>query len=229
MHLIFDLDGTLTDPREGITRSYIHALEQLGLAAPLAQDLERYIGPDLRQVLAELLATKDAERIEHAVRLYRERFGTVGLFENELYPEVHATLQVLGESGFVHWLCTSKPRVYAERILEHFELSRYFRGVYGTELGGAFSDKAELLAHLLDREQIAPERAIMIGDRMCDVRAAQLNGTHCIGVLYGFGTSSELLEAGAIATCEQFRQLPAVIAKLAAELAGESASSGSSA
>jgi phosphoglycolate phosphatase len=214
MHLVFDLDGTLTDPREGITRSYIHALEQLGLTAPTAKELEKYIGPSVREVLAELLATADSARIEHAVALYRERFGTVGLFENFPYPEVHATLRALTEAGFVLWVCTSKPRIYAHRILEHLDLARYFRGVYGCELDGALSDKAELLAHLFEREAIPPTSAIMIGDRKHDVRAARLNGTHCIGVLYGFGDASELFEAGAVATCRQFRDLPSVIAAL---------------
>jgi phosphoglycolate phosphatase len=214
MHLIFDLDGTLTDPREGITRCYVHALELLGLTAPEATQLEKYIGPSVREVLAELLATTDAARIEHAVTLYRERFGTVGLFENFPYPEVHATLHALTDAGFVHWVCTSKPRVYAQRILEHFDLAMHFRGVYGCELDGALSDKAELLAHLLEREAIAPASAIMICDRKYDVRAAQLNGTHSIGVLYGFGDLAELQEAGAAATCAQFRDLPGVITAL---------------
>jgi phosphoglycolate phosphatase len=213
-HLVFDLDGTLTDPREGITRCYVHALEQLGLTAPAAKELEKYIGPSVREVLAELLATTDAARIERAVTLYRERFATVGLFENFPYPEVHATLRALTEAGFVLWVCTSKPSIYAQRILEHFELAQYFRGVYGCELDGALSDKAELLAHLLEREAITPSSAVMIGDRKYDVRAAQLNGTHCIGVLYGFGDSTELREAGAAATCEQFCDLPSVIAAL---------------
>jgi phosphoglycolate phosphatase len=216
-HLIFDLDGTLTDPREGITRCYIHALEKLGLEAPTATELERYIGPGLREVLAELLATDDTTRIEQAVTLYRERFGTVGLFENFPYPEVPATLQSLSDAGFVSWVCTSKPRVYAERILEHFELARYFRRIYGCELDGGLSDKAELLAELLAREAIAPESAVMIGDRMHDMRAARQNGVLSIGVLYGFGDLVELREAGAVATCGQFSDLPSVIASLASQ------------
>jgi phosphoglycolate phosphatase len=214
-HLVFDLDGTLTDPREGITRCYIHALEQLGLTAPAAKELERHIGPGLREVLAELLATTDAARIEHAVTLYRERFGTVGLFENIPYPDVHATLELLRDAGFPMWLCTSKPRVYAERILERFDLARFFRGVYGCELEGGMSDKAELLAHLFQTEAITPAHALMIGDRKYDVRAAVSNGTRCIGVLYGFGDATELEAAGAVATCALFRDLPNVIASLA--------------
>lgn len=216
VHLIFDLDGTLTDPREGITRCYVHALEQLGLPPPAAHTLERYIGPSIREVLAELLATTDAARIERAVEIYRERFATVGLFENFPYPDVHATLRALTDAGFASWVCTSKPRVYAERILAHFELASHFRGVYGCELDGAFSDKAELLAHLLEREAIAPATAIMVGDRKHDMRAARLNGTHCIGVTYGFGDLVELQAAGALGYCAQFSELPGAIAAILA-------------
>jgi phosphoglycolate phosphatase len=216
VHLIFDLDGTLTDPREGITRCYVHALEQLGLTPPAAESLERYIGPSIREVLAELLATTDAARIEEAVTIYRERFARVGLFENFPFPDVHATLRAFTETGYVLWVCTSKPRVYAERILEHFELAAHFRGVYGCELDGTLSDKAELLAHLLERETIVPATAIMIGDRKHDMRAARLNGTHCIGVTYGFGDLLELEEAGASAFCAQFSELPEAIAGILA-------------
>ena len=213
-HLIFDLDGTLTDPRLGITRCYAHALEQLGLVAPLLHELERHIGPPLRAVFAELLMTTEVERIELAVTLYRERFGTIGLFENDPYPEIHATLAQLRARGHALWVCTSKPHVYATRILERFDLAEYFGGVYGDELAGTFADKATLLAHLLEREAIPPARAIMIGDRKHDVRAARHNGARSIGVLYGFGDASELTTAGADVLCRQVRDLPALIEQL---------------
>ena len=213
-HLVFDLDGTLTDPRLGITRCYAYALEQLGLPAPRLPELERHIGPPLRAVFAELLATAEVERIERGVTLYRERFATIGLFENAPYPEIHATLAELRERGHALWVCTSKPLVYAERILEHFALAEYFRGVYGDELRGAFADKARLLAHLLEREAIPAARAIMIGDRMHDARAARSNGARSIGVLYGFGDEPELTAAGVDALCAQVRDLPSVIAQL---------------
>jgi phosphoglycolate phosphatase len=214
-HLIFDLDGTLTDPREGITRSYIHALEMLGHVAPPAASLERFIGPPTREVLRELLGTDDHDAIERGVSIYRERFSTVGLYENALYPEIEAVLRELAAVGFTCWVCTSKPRVYAAQIIEHFGLTQYFRAVYGCELDGTRADKADLLAYLLERESIDPAAAVMIGDRLHDVRAARENGLRSIGVLYGFGDRAELEAAGAHALCVKLRELPQIIRRVA--------------
>lgn len=214
-HLIFDLDGTLTDPREGITRCHLHVLERFELPLPPQRELERFIGPPLRDALAELIGTRDAVQVERATAIYRERFGAVGLFENFPYPGIHAALAALGEQGNTLWVCTSKAGVYAERILEHFELSGFFSAIYGCELDGALSDKAELLAFILERHAIDPARAIMIGDRKHDIRAAQRNGLRSIGVLYGFGDEAELREAGADALCPSVADLGAVIARLA--------------
>jgi phosphoglycolate phosphatase len=213
-HLIFDLDGTLTDPREGIVRSYLYALERLGYTPPPAAEIERHIGPPLRVTLGELLGTTDSERIERAVAVYRERFASVGLFENAVYPDVHAVLESLGRAGYALWVCTSKAHVFARKILAHFELLQFFRGVYGSELDGQRDDKAELLSYLLASESIAAASAVMIGDRRHDIRAARLNHTRSIGVLYGFGDAAELAEAGAGATCARFVELPDTIARV---------------
>jgi phosphoglycolate phosphatase len=213
-HLIFDLDGTLTDPREGITQSYIHALEQLGYQPPPAAALERYIGPPNREVFRELLGRADGAEIERAVALYREHFSTLGIFQNVLYPGIGELLLRFVQMGLGCWVCTSKPGVYATRIIEHFALSQHFRAIYGCELDGTRADKAELLAYLLERESIAPGQALMIGDRLHDVLAARANGVRSIGVLYGFGDRTELERAGADALCAKLDELPAVVAQL---------------
>jgi len=213
-HLIFDLDGTLTDPREGITRSYAHALEVLGYAAPKLSDLTRFIGPPAREVLAELLGTQDSARIEQAMALYRERFGEVGLFENEPYAGMNELLTGLALRGHTLWVCTSKPTVYARRIAEHFGFTRSLRAVYGCELDGTRADKAELLAYLLEREEIPAANAVMIGDRLHDIRAARMCGVRSIGVLYGFGSREELAHAGADQLCATVAELAGVIARL---------------
>jgi phosphoglycolate phosphatase len=212
-HLIFDLDGTLTDPREGITRCFLHVLERLGLPVRPQRELERFIGPPLRDALAELIGTRDAVEVESATAIYRERFGTTGLFENFPYPGIREALTELREGGNTLWVCTSKAGVYAKRILAHFELSVFFSETYGCELDGSFSDKAELLAHIVERHAIDPARAIMIGDRKHDVRAAQHNGLRSIGVLYGFGDEAELRQAGADALCPTVADLGAAIAR----------------
>lgn len=212
--VIFDLDGTLTDPREGIARCFVHALERLGLVAPPPHELTRYIGPPLREVFGLLLETDDGARIEHAVTLYRERFGAVGLFENQPYAGIHAALAQLRAAGHRLFVCTSKAQVYAERIVAHFELAPYFERVYGPGLDGSLSDKGELLAQLIARESVDPAAAAMVGDRLHDMLAARQNAVRGLGVLYGFGDRPELTAAGAELTCAHVSDIPAAIERM---------------
>jgi phosphoglycolate phosphatase len=202
-HLFFDLDGTLTDPAPGIGACFLHTARTLGLAhvceagAFAGSGLRRWIGPPLREAFVEILATRDPARVEEAVRIYRERFSTVGLFENSVYPGVPEMLQALREAGFVLSLVTSKAAVYAERIVEHFGLREHLPRVYGAELGGERSTKAELIAHALEREGLRAIDACMIGDREHDVLGAKANALRAIGVTWGYGTRAELEAAGA--------------------------------
>jgi phosphoglycolate phosphatase len=211
-HVIFDLDGTLTDPREGITRCWAHAVRELGREPPPLAAMERYIGPPTRDVAGDLLGSDDPGLIERMVTIYRERFAKLGLFENVLFPGIPALLAQLQAEGRSLWVCTSKPEVYALRILEHFELMRFFQHVYGCELDGTRGHKVELLTYLLEREHIRPRSAVMIGDREHDVRAARATDAHSIGVLYGFGSQAELERAGAERICARVEELAATIA-----------------
>lgn len=207
-HLFFDLDGTLTEPALGITACIAHALLALGVAPPAPAELRRFIGPPLRDAFGELLRTSDPALIEDAVRLYRERFSSVGLFENELYPGIVAVLTELEGDGFGLSVVTSKPEVYARRILQHFELARFFNGVYGAELSGERSTKAELVAHALQRESLAAARVCMIGDRKHDVEGARACGVGAIGVAWGHGSVDELRAAGAELVIATVPELP---------------------
>ncbi len=207
MQLLFDLDGTLTDPGLGITRCLAHALEQLGRPAPGRAELERYIGPPLQQNFSELLGSSDDELISEAIARYRDRFGEVGLFENEVYPGIPELLRELREAGHELRVVTSKPTVYAARITAHFELDGHFAEIHGSELSGERTDKAELLAHLLDTEPLTREDCVMIGDRSHDVRGARANGLRSIGVLWGYGSRNELTEAGADQLCADLGEL----------------------
>jgi phosphoglycolate phosphatase len=200
--ILFDLDGTLTDPFEGITRSIRHALVALGVDAPAQPELRWCIGPPLRVSLPRLLGTDDAARVEAAVAAYRDRYGTVGLFENVRYEGVPEMLRALRDEGRRLFVATSKPRVVAERIVAHFELAPHFEPVYGAELDGRFDHKDALIAHLLDTEQLAPERVLMVGDREHDVLGARANRIRALGVTYGYGSLTELVEAGAAATVD---------------------------
>ena len=205
--LLVDLDGTLTDPAEGILGCFRLALEALGRVPPPAAELHWIIGPPLRGCFAEALAGEGDP--EEALKIYRGRYSTEGLFEAVVYEGVKETLADLGAAGTRLFLCTAKPLVYAERILSHFDLERHFEGAYGDELGGRFQDKADLIAHILERERLEADDCGMWGDRKHDVLAASRNGIPTIGALWGYGGADELRATGAAALCEAPSQVPA--------------------
>lgn len=200
-NVLFDLDGTLTDPREGITLCIQYALEKLGLKCiPAQSELEAYIGPPLRSTFASILKTADVRLVETAVGFYRERFARVGLFENELYDGVPQMLESLRAASCRLFVATSKVGMFAERILEHFKLAHFFDGVYGSTLDGRFDNKSNLLCHLL--ESLKAAETVMVGDREHDIIAAHHNRIYSLGVTYGYGTRAELCAARADALCE---------------------------
>lgn len=199
MHILFDLDGTLTDPLSGITKCIQHALIGFDLPSPPAESLRWCIGPPLKESLVALLGPEKAHLAEQALAKYRERFSSVGLFENAVYPGIEDTLNELKRHGHSMHVATSKPTIYAEQIIDHFGLSEYFHSIDGSELDGTRCDKAVLLAHILERESIRPNDAVMIGDREHDMRGARRNYVRGVGVLWGYGTLGELQEAGAYA------------------------------
>ena len=196
--VLFDLDGTLTDPRIGITRCIQHALAALGATPPPERELLWCIGPPLRASFTRLLGTEDQELLDTAIARYRERFSTVGLFENTLYDGIVELLAGLRSRGYRTFVATSKPRVFAERILDNFQLSSFFDGIHGSELDGTRVDKGELIAHLLAVEGLQPDDVIMVGDREHDLVGGAKCGVRCIGVTYGYGSEAELLAHGAV-------------------------------
>jgi phosphoglycolate phosphatase len=200
--IFFDLDGTLTDPLEGIARCIRYSLEQLAIPSPPDEELASYIGPPLRQSFAAICRSDDSELIERAIALYRERFSTIGLYENTVYEGVPEMLSGLRGMSFNLFVATSKPEIYARRIVEHFAFDSYFTDVRGNELGGRLDNKADLLHELLVSQRLSPEEAIMVGDRKHDVLAAQAHGIRSVGVTYGYGSREELTEAGADIICD---------------------------
>ena len=210
--LLVDLDGTLTDPAEGIIGCFRLALETLGRIAPPAAELHWIIGPPLRGCFAEALNGEGDP--EEALKIYRGRYSTDGLFEAFVYDGVKETLGELRAAGTRLFLCTAKPLVFAERILGHFDLARHFEGSYGDELGGRFQDKADLIAHILERERLEAHDCCMWGDRKHDVLAAARHGIPTIGALWGYGGADELRAAGAAALCEAPLQVPAAVTAL---------------
>ena len=214
--VLFDLDGTLTDPRQGITRSFQYALSSLGRTAPPEKELLWCIGPPLAASFAQLLETDDPALVNKAVERYRERFGVVGLYENRLYAGVPIMLAEVREMGCRVFLATSKLGAYARRILDHFELGGGFDGVYGSELDGSRSDKGALIAHILAREGLAADSTVMVGDREHDMRGAAACGVRGIGVTYGYGSEEELRRHGAARLADS----PAAVATEVAGLLG---------
>jgi phosphoglycolate phosphatase len=197
MNLLFDLDGTLTDPFVGITASIRFVLAQLGRSAPPPDDLRWCIGPPLKESFKRLLDTDDGRMAETALAHYRARFGTVGLFENVVYNDIPETLAALKAGGHTLYVATAKPRVFAQRIIDFFDLHRYFKSVYGSELDGTCSVKSDLIAHILTRQNLSTPETVMIGDRGEDMAGARHNGVTACGVLWGYGSRAELEDAGA--------------------------------
>lgn len=216
MNLLFDLDGTLTDPFWGITRCIGYALNALGRPIPSPDDLRWCIGPPLRNNFEKLLGSNDDRITEEAVAKYRERFSSIGLFENELYSGIAEVLGTLKGRGHNLYIATSKPTTYAERIAIHFGLNQYFRRIYGSELDGRHSEKTSLIVHILQREAIRPTEAIMIGDREYDMIAARNNKIRGLGVLWGYGTLEELQHSGAHALARSPGDLVTIINKFCA-------------
>lgn len=192
--VFFDLDGTLTDPMLGITRSIQFALQSLELEVPPAQELTWCIGPPLLDSLRKLSSEQLAPQ---ALALYRERFSEEGLFENSLYEGIPELLAQLVADGYQLHVASSKPRIFVARIIEHFQLDTYFDEIFGAELDGTRGDKTELLSYALSSTGANARTAAMVGDRRFDIEGANRNGLRSVGVTWGYGSQAELQQAGA--------------------------------
>jgi phosphoglycolate phosphatase len=208
MIALFDLDGTLTNPKAGITRSVQYALERLGRPILEADELTWMIGPPLIAGFTKLLG--GPAEAPDAVRFYRERYSDIGLFENEVYEGIPGLLRDLQDKDVRLFVATSKPHVFARRILDHFDLSGFFAEIYGSELDNRHADKRDLIRHILDQERFDPARADGIVLPVADHDGAS------IGVTWGYGSRTELLEAGAACLVDEPRGLSEPILTLTA-------------
>lgn len=190
--VLFDLDGTLSDPKIGITKSVQHALQKAGVMVNDLDELEPFIGPPLQVSFQEIYGFNDTQKTQ-AIRDYRERFTERGMFENKLYEDIPALLAHLKQQGYILTIATSKPTVFAEQIIKYFQLESYFDLVVGSHLDGSRSAKGEIIAEVLQQLDSYPkEQFIMIGDRKYDLIGARENQIDAIGVTYGFGSLEEL-------------------------------------
>ena len=196
-YLFFDLDGTLTDPAQGITNSFIHALKYFGIEIPSYETLCTFIGPPLPETFKTQFGF-DEQKVAEGVIKYREYFATKGLLENSVYsgiPELLAGLKAAGKKLVV---ATSKPEEYSVRIIEHFGLAQYFENVCGSLMDESRSKKDEVIAYAIERNHISDKsKILMIGDRKHDILGAKKIGLKSCGVLFGYGSREELEEAGA--------------------------------
>ncbi len=181
----------------------------------MAGDPGRFVGPPLHESFGEILGSDDSAYIEQAIALYRERFATTGIFENAVYPGIPDALREMQDAGYCLAVVTSKPQVFADRVLDHFELASYFHGVYGPSLDGHPATKSELLAEVMFKEGASLASACMIGDRLYDMEAAKVNNITAVGVQWGYGTKHELISSGADVLVESVEHLVSSIKGLA--------------
>ena len=194
--LLFDLDGTLTDPFEGITRSVEYALNAFGIEVEDRRTLAPFIGPPLVESLTERYGFTMEDAVA-AVAKYREYFAVKGLYENELFEGIPELLNDCRKAGYKISMATSKPTHYAKIIAEHFDIARYFDAIHGSSLDGSRITKSSVVAEAVRDEGLDPTRALMIGDRRHDVEGAREHGIKTVGVLYGYGSLEEHTAAGA--------------------------------
>ena len=196
-YCLFDLDGTLTDPAIGITNSVMHALEKFGIHVADRSELFPFIGPPLDYSFKTFYGFSDEQAVE-AIKYYREYFGVTGLFENKVYDGIPEMLGELQNKGVKTAIATSKPYEFSVRILEHFDLMKYFDQVGAATMDGRISKKADVISHLLSDMDIDEKSSLlMVGDRYHDIEGAKANGLDSAGVLWGYGSAEELTKAGA--------------------------------
>ncbi|HHT7238284.1 MULTISPECIES: HAD family hydrolase [Bacillus] len=204
---LFDLDGTLTDPKEGIINAVLYVLEKMGIEEVNISELDSFIGPPIQQSFADRYNMNEIE-VERAVFYFREYLKQSGLLENKVYDGIGALLQELKDAGNRLFVATSKPTVFAKQVIEHFQLTSFFEEIVGSNLDGTRIKKEEIIAHILQtNEELQKEEIVMIGDRKHDVIGASSNGIASIGVLYGYGNENELSDARAIHIVKDVEEL----------------------
>ncbi len=195
--VLFDLDGTLTDPGEGITNSVAYALNKFNIKVKDKTELYNFIGPPLIDSFMKYYDMSYEDGLK-AVDYYREYFGVTGIFENQVFDGIHELLADIKKSDRTISLATSKPEVYAKRILEHFDLTQYFDFVGGATMDETRSKKVDVIAYTIKQLSVTDKsKVVMIGDRHHDIEGANQNGIDSIGVLFGYGNQEELEIAGA--------------------------------
>lgn len=213
-YIFLDLDGTVTNPAEGITKCFEYALNHFGIKVKNRAELEQFIGPPLRKSFMEGFGFEE-EKATEAVAKYRERFAPIGMYENEVYEGMEQALQSMKDAGKVLIIATSKPEHMAKKILAHFKLDGYFDDICGSCDDSNRNEKDEVIRYALQKHGITnPDDVLMVGDRKFDVIGAAKCGLKCMGVLYGFGDREELEQAGAAYIAETVEDMARIIVSI---------------
>jgi phosphoglycolate phosphatase len=191
INVLFDLDGTLTDPYLGITNAVKYSLEKFGIVEKNDNRLKLFIGPPLENSFAEHYSFNKNDS-KTAVKYYREYFSEKGIYENKLYEGIETILRELNKRNKNCIIATSKPEIFANEILRYFNIQNYFKYIVGSNLDGTLSEKEDIIKHIIQNYRLNKNDTIMVGDRKYDLIGARKNGIDCIGVLYGYGTLEEL-------------------------------------
>lgn len=205
-NILFDLDGTLTDPAKGITNSVAYALRYYGIEAADRSALCAFIGPPLAYSFNKYYGFDQKQCLE-AIEIYREYFSVKGKFENSVYDGIIPMLQALRNRGFRLFIATSKPQKFALEIAEHFGFEKYFEAIRGIPMNGENMTKGQVINGVLQEFSLDAAKTLMVGDRSYDVIGAKENGLDCAGVLYGYGSKSELKDSGADYIIESVHKL----------------------
>ncbi|MDR2706227.1 MAG: HAD hydrolase-like protein [Planctomycetaceae bacterium] len=205
-HVLFDLDGTLTDPYWGITNSIKYALNKFNIAEQNDHKLKSFIGPPLEQSFMEYYHFNKNEA-KKAIEFYREYYSVKGIYENKLYHGIDIVLKTLNSKNINCIVATSKLEKYAVKVLQHFNIDLYFSGVAGSNLEGTLVEKEDIIEYIIKKYKLEKEKTIMVGDRKYDIIGAKNNGINSIGVLYGYGTQKELEEIKPTYLCNNIDEL----------------------
>lgn len=209
MIIVFDLDGTISDPIVGISASINYALEKMGYPGKEQSALGAYIGPPLQETFTDLIGRDDEEMIRNAITFFRERYFSIGYRENVIYPGIREIFERLTADGHTLYIATSKKFELAKAVTEYFGITKYFEDILGC---GLKRKKSELLSEIKQKDKNAP--LVMIGDRLHDMEAGKECHYYCIGVLWGYGSKEELLESGADVVCENPDEILTLINRL---------------
>ncbi len=213
-NVLFDLDGTLTDSRRGITGCFHHTVQELSGLRYSDDEIMSYVGVPLRKILEKLLRTEEEEKIEQAVAVYRDKYAEIGITGNVLFPGVRESLRELSDKGCQLFVVTMKNREDAGRVTDYLGIRTFFSGIYGPGLDGIPDRKVRLIEAALAENTLNPEETVMVGDRAEDITSGKQAGTFTIGVTWGFGERQELIEAEPDRFCESANELPVLIERL---------------